>query len=161
MKDINLSNENFFTFQLGRGLFALPVSSVKEVLKYDVITPVPKSLPYLKGVLNIRGSVITVADLRILFGFESVKPIEKNAIIVTEIQQEDDQPLILGILADDVNVVSHLQMVPSETADYGSLPGRNEFVSSVAKNNDTYILILDLEKILTSIKNEIAATAMV
>ncbi len=83
----NTATSNYFTFALGSGNFALPVTSVKEVLNYEQISSVPKSLPYLKGVMNIRGTVVTVMDLRIMFGFEPVKPIEKNSIIVTEINQ--------------------------------------------------------------------------
>ena len=59
---------NFFTFNLGKGNFALPVKNVKEVLNYEPVSSVPKALPYIKGVMNIRGSVVTVIDLRTTLG---------------------------------------------------------------------------------------------
>ncbi len=157
MLESGLSKENYFTFQLGTGIFAIPVTSVKEVINYDTITPVPKALPYLKGVINIRGSVITVADLRVLFNFAAVRPIEKNNIIVTEIAQPGELPMVLGILADTVDVVSKLQLVPAENIDYGALPNRKDFIAGIAKKDSTFVLILDLEKILASIKEEMEA----
>ena len=57
-----MTDESFFTFNLGEGSFALPVKFVREVLNYEPITAVPKAMPYLKGVMNIRGSVVTVVD---------------------------------------------------------------------------------------------------
>ena len=156
-KDINSMN-NYFTFSLGSGNFALPVTSVKEVLNYEHISSVPKALPYLKGVINIRGSVVTVIDLRVMFGFESVKPLEKNSIIVTEIAQNSKQPLVLGVLSDAVNVVTPLEIVPADTADYGVMPNRQEFISCVGKLDDKFILVLSLEKILESINAELEAS---
>jgi len=147
--------DNYFTFALGCGNFALPVTSVKEVLNYEQISPVPKALPYLKGVMNIRGSVVTVMDLRVMFGFEPVKPLEKNSIVVTEIQQSSGHPLTVGILSDSVNVVTPLEIIPAGTADYGVIPNRQEFISKVGKLEDKFILVLDLEKILASINAEL------
>ena len=155
MSNPNSTLNNFFTFALGTGNFALPVTSVKEVLNYEQISFVPKALPYLKGVMNIRGSVVTVIDLRVMFGFEPVKPIEKNSIIVTEIEQSSGHILTLGILSDSVNVVTPLEMIPAGTADYGVMPNRQEFVSQVGKLDDKFILVLDLEKILESINAEL------
>lgn len=160
MEEKNFREEFFFTFQLGIGTFAIPVTSVKEVLNYETITSVPNSLSYLKGVINIRGSVITVADLRILFGFESEISLEKNSIIITEIKQEGELPLVLGLLADAVNSVSLLRVIPAENVNYGSLSSRKEFISCLAKKDNNFILVLDLEKILSAIKSEIEKQAV-
>lgn len=161
MSETGLSKQNYFTFQLGKGLFAVPVTSVKEVLHYEPITPVPKALPYLKGVINIRGTVVPVADFRVLFGFTSDKPIDQTMLIITEIAQQDEAPLVIGLVADAVDVVCPLQIVPSETIEYGSLPERKEFIYAVGKKNDTFVLILNMENILSSIRSELGKTATV
>ncbi|MBP5402561.1 MAG: purine-binding chemotaxis protein CheW [Treponema sp.] len=150
-----MTDESFFTFSLGEGTFALPVQFVREVLNYEPITSVPKALPYLKGVMNIRGSVVTVVDFRELFGFKSQKSLEKCSIIVLEIEQEGDEPLVLGMIADSVDVVTKLEFVVSENYDFGTLPGRKDFILKVAKNADNFILVLDIKKILESIEKEI------
>ncbi|MCI6258843.1 MAG: chemotaxis protein CheW [Treponema sp.] len=146
---------NFFTFNLGKGNFALPVKNVKEVLNYEPVSSVPKALPYIKGVMNIRGSVVTVIDLRTMFGFDPVKPIEKNSIIVTEIEQENAHPLTIGIFSDSVNNVTPLEIINADTADYGVIPNRKDFISGIGKIDGKFILILDLEKILFSINAEL------
>ena len=146
---------NFFTFNFGKRNFAFPVKKVKEVLNYEPVSSVPKALPYIKGVMNIRGSVVTVIDLRTMFGFEPVKPIEKNSIIVTEIKQENAHPLTIGIFSDSVNNVTPLEIINADTADYGVIPNRKDFISGIGKIDGKFILILDLEKILFSINAEL------
>lgn len=150
-----MADDLYFTFTLSEGSFAIPVNYVREVLNYDKITVVPKALPYLKGVMNIRGSVVTVVDFREMFGFNISTPIEKCSIIVLEIDQKEEQPLILGLIADSVDVVTKLDVVVSENYDFGTMPGRKEFISCVAKKGDGFILVLDLNKILESIEQEI------
>ena len=88
MEEKKLSEEMYFTFTLGDGIFAIPVTSVREVLKFSSLTRVPKAASYLKGVMNIRGSVVTVVDFRELFNFKAKKALEEAAIIVTETEQE-------------------------------------------------------------------------
>lgn len=161
MEKTNLSKQNYFTFQLGKGLFAVPVTSVKEVMNYESITPVPKALPYLKGVINIRGTVVPVADFRVLFGFTSDTPLDQTMLIITEIDQKDEPPLVLGLIADSVDVVCPLQIVPSETVEYGSLPERKEFIYAVGKKDDNFVLILNMESILASIRAELSKTAII
>lgn len=154
-KKIKETEESYFTFQLCKGNFALPVTSVREVLNYEPITFVPKALPYLKGVMNIRGQVVTVVDFRTLFGFEVERPLEKSSIIVLEIPEEgEQQPLTVGMIADTVDVVTKLELVNSENYDFGTLPGRKDFIAGVAKKGDTFTLILDIKKIMESIEKE-------
>lgn len=149
-------DEQFFTFNLSGGLFAIEVSKVQEVLNFEHITKVPKAKPYMLGVINNRGAVVTVIDLRILFGFEIDLEKSKNAIVICEIKTDNDKIMPLGILADEVNVVTKLEMIESDATNYGALPERSDFVKSVAKINNEFVLILDLDKILDSIKQEIA-----
>ena len=152
-------DEEYFTFSLGSVLYATEVTNVKEVLHFEKLTKVPKALPYLKGVMNIRSSVVTIIDLRILFGIEGDNDIESLPIIVTEIQRDENTPaLTLGILADTVNVVTKLEEVPSEGLSYGTLEHRNDFVKKVGKLNEQFVLILDLPAVLDSIEREISET---
>lgn len=150
-----MAEEMYFTFMLGEGNFALPVENVREVLKVDAITAVPKSLPYLKGVMNIRGSVVTVVDLREMFNFKIETPVEKCSIIVLEVDENEQQPLVLGLLADSVDIVTKLRSVHSENYDFGTMPDRKDFIKKVTKKGDNFILVLDINKIVESIEQEI------
>ena len=150
-----MSEEMYFTFTLGDGIFAVPVTSVREVLRYSSLTRVPKAAPYLKGVMNIRGSVVTVIDFRELFNFPAKKAVEDSAIIVTETPQENEQPMTTALIADDVDVVGPLEITKSDNANYGSLSNRKEFIKCVGMKNGEFVLVLDLPKIFESIETEV------
>ena len=147
--------DEYFTFSLGSVMYAITVDCVKEVLDFEKLTKVPKALPYLKGVMNIRGSVVTIVDLRILFDITGSQNIEKLPIIVTEIPRPNDTNLTLGIIADSVDVVTKLEEVPSDSVAYGTLPHRDDFVKAIGKKDGKFVLILDLPVILDSIEDEI------
>ena len=155
MEEKKMSEEMYFTFTLGDGIFAVPVTSVREVLRYSSLTRVPKAAPYLKGVMNIRGSVVTVIDFRELFNFPAKKTVEESAIIVTETPQENEQPMTTALIADDVDVVGPLEITKSDNANYGSLSNRKEFIKCVGMKNGEFVLVLDLPKIFESIEAEV------
>ena len=151
------SEEEYFTFFLGSVMYATEVTNVREVINYEKLTKVPKALPYLMGVMNIRNSVVTIIDLRILFGVDGDADIETLPIIVTEIEQSGEaQPMTLGIIADNVNVVTPLEIVPNDGLSYGIIDHRKDFIKNIAKLNDQFVLILDLPVVLKSIVDEIA-----
>ena len=149
----HMSDESFFTFNLGKGLFSLPVKYVKEVFDFESITPIPNSLDYLKGVMNVRGSVVSIADFRKLFGFECSDKLEGTQIIILEIPQRNEKPVLLGIIADKVDVVSRLTLIQAESKDYGIQEGQSHFVSAVARRGEDFIL--NPEKILTFIESDV------
>ena len=145
----------YFTFKLEDGIFAVPVTDVKEVLNYEPCTKVPKSLPYMSGVLNIRGSIITIIDFRLLLGFSPSKNIDKTRIVVTETQTDDKEEVTFGVIVDDVEGVTQLKNVPSDVNTYGTLSERKDFIKAVGRNGDNFVLVLDINNIYTSIEKEI------
>lgn len=145
----------YFTFKLEDGIFAVPVTDVKEVLNYEPCTKVPKSLPYMSGVLNIRGSIITIIDFRLLLGLSPSKNIDKTRIVVTETQTDDKEEVTFGVIVDDVEGVTQLKNVPSDVNTYGTLSERKDFIKAVGRNGDNFVLVLDINNIYTSIEKEI------
>lgn len=150
-------DNTFFTFRLGDGLFAMPIASVREVMNYAPITFVPNTKPYLKGVMNIRGSVISVIDFRTLFEIPVHEDISKSSIIVTEVPQENEAPMPLAIIVDSVDVVTPLEFIKAENVAYGVMQNRKDFIQAVARFNDDFVLLLDLKKIVDSVENELAS----
>ena len=151
-------NDDFFSFRLGSGMFAVPVKYVKEVFEFTELTPVPNSLPYLRGVMNIRGSVVSIVDLRRLFGFNPTDDLSETSVIDLEIPKRSEKPFELAILADSVDVVGGLSMIRAGSASYGIPEEQSQFVSSVARRGDEFILVLDLEKILKFIEGDVEKT---
>lgn len=157
MENQLISDEQFFTFMLAGGKYAIEVTKVREILEYENITKVPKALPYMKGVMNNRGSVITVIDLRILFGFEVSNDLSDTEIVITEISENRDQPMTVGVIADSVDVVTKLELVHSDSVSFGTTPSHSDFVKAVGKLDNAFVLILDLEKIFRTIEDEISS----
>lgn len=161
MKENTSTDELFFSFNLGTGMFAVPVAHVKEVFDFTTLTPVPNALPYLKGVMNIRGSVVSIVDLRKLFGFNPSDDFSKTSVIDLELQQQGEKPFEFSILADSVDVVSPLSMISADSANYGIPIEQKDFVSRVARRGDSFILILDLKKIIDFIESDVEKTGAV
>lgn len=161
MKNEDLSTDTFFTFKLGLGTFAMPVTCVKEVLNYEPWTIVPNSKSYMKGVMNIRGSIIAVVDFRELFEFEGDGDYTATSMIVSEIPQNGEPPLVIAIVADGVNGVGALNFIKAENVSYGMMEKRKEFIKAVAEQDGNFIMLLDMHKIISSIETEISqATAL-
>lgn len=145
----------FFTFRLGNDMYAMEVTAVKEVLVSDSITVVPRTLPYMKGVMNIRGSVVSIVDLRTLLNFDTSLNNDNSSIIVAEIIDDDEQATVLGIMADEVDGVTELVSVKSDSFAYGEYINHN-FVKALAKKGDEFVMILDLSRILLIIEEELS-----
>ncbi|MBR5867499.1 MAG: purine-binding chemotaxis protein CheW [Spirochaetaceae bacterium] len=151
-----ISDEQYFTFKLADGSYAVDVTKVKEILEFESVTKIPKALPYMKGVMNCRGSVITVVDLRVLFGFDVSDDLSDTDIVVTELIEGREQPLVVGFIADEVDVVTPLEKIPSESVSFVTMPKRSDFIQAIGKLNNQFVLILDLEKIIATIQKETA-----
>ncbi len=149
---MNISNITgmlqYLTFQLGEELFAIEVSRVREILELIKITSVPGAPEYLKGIINVRGSVVPVMNLHFKLGLpESEKGINSR-IIVTELPLGDDT-IILGIIADSVKEVIDLR---DEDIDNPPRIGNknNALTKGIANTEDNFIIILDVESIISN-----------
>ncbi|MCQ2595524.1 MAG: chemotaxis protein CheW [Treponemataceae bacterium] len=150
------TTDAFLTFVLGDVAYAVDVCSVREVLTYETVTRVPRTAPYLKGVLNIRGTVIPVIDLRILFNIKPSAKTEDSSIIVAEATIPGEQEIVFGFLADDVENVNQLSNVATAVDGTSALDMiHNEFISRVGSSGDRFVLILDMEKIIKYMEDEL------
>ena len=143
MENQLISDEQYFTFMLAGGKYAIEVTKVREILEYESITKVPKALPYMKGVMN-------------LFGFEVSNDLSDTEIVITEISENRDQAMTVGVIADSVDVVTKLELVHSDSVSFGATPAHEDFVKAVGKMDNTFVLILDLEKIFHAIEAEVS-----
>ncbi|MDR2898513.1 MAG: chemotaxis protein CheW [Spirochaetaceae bacterium] len=162
---MNEQTENtnvYFTFFLGDGAFAINVQSVKEVLSWEPITPVPRTVSYMKGVMNIRGSVISVIDFRTLFDIEPTADEKATSIIVTEVSVDDEQqPLTFGIIADRVEGVGPLDTsIRSDISSSRPVSSmNNKFIKQLGEKDGQFVLILDMEEILKHVEENLAKNA--
>jgi len=141
--------ETFLSFKLSEEVFAINVSQVLNILEMSTITRIPKSPDYLKGVINLRGTVLPVVDLRIKFGLPEKKATVDTSIIVLSVDLEGEAVLV-GILVDAVREVLELNNLdiaptPSIGTKYNS-----GFIKGMWRMDDKFIMILDIDKVFST-----------
>jgi purine-binding chemotaxis protein CheW len=139
----------FLTFALGREEYGLPVLKVREIIKVMDITHVPQVEAHVLGVINLRGKVIPVIDLRRKFGFEAQAPTERTCIIVTEVALTSST-VMMGIVVDTVSEVVNVS--PAEIEQPPDFGGQrtNDFLLGLAKVKGGVKILLDLDRVLGS-----------
>lgn len=139
----------YLTFTLDGEVFAVDVSKVREVLDYTRITRVPKTPVYMKGVINLRGSVIPVVDMRLKFELESTEPTVDTCIVILEFDFEGEQTMI-GAITDSVEEVFELEGENIQPPPGMGNKFSSEFISGMGRHSDGFIMILDIEKVFSA-----------
>jgi len=139
----------YLTFKLGEEIFALNVGQVREVLDLAAITKVPGTPDFMRGVINVRGSVVPVMDLRLKFGLSRTENTLDTRIIVMELSLEGEV-VVLGTLADSVNEVIDLEPNQIEPPPKIGMRWRTEFIKGIGKRNDLFIIILDIDQVFST-----------
>jgi purine-binding chemotaxis protein CheW len=137
----------YLTFALAEEEYGLPVLRVREIIKMMDITEVPQVPPHVKGVLNLRGKVIPVIDLRLKFGFPEGEVTQRTCIIVVEVSLAANR-VMMGIIVDHVSEV--LNIVADEieqTPEFGESVC-TDYMKGVAKVKGTVKILLDLDRVL-------------
>ncbi len=141
--------KQYLTFKLGDEVFALDVAQVREVLDLSTITKVPGSPDFMRGVINVRGSVVPVIDLRLKFGLPHTENTVDTRIVVMEISLEGEIT-VLGSLADSVDEVMELEPAYIEKPPRIGARWRVEFIKGIGKKDDQFIIILDVDRVFSS-----------
>lgn len=142
----------YVTFQLGEEVFGLDVSQVREILEFTRLTKVPKTPESMKGVINLRGSVVPVVDMPLKLGLAQTEKTVDTCIIVVEASLEEET-IVLGALVDSVQEV--LELTPEEIEPAPRTNSRTDFIKGMGTRNDRFIMLLDIDKIFSS--EELAA----
>jgi len=139
----------YLTFKLDDETFALTIGKVREVLDFTTVTRVPQTPDYMRGVINLRGSVVPVMDLNRKFGMAHTGKTVNTCIIIVEIDMEGETT-ILGALADSVQEVLELEPDQIEPPPKIGTKLRTEFIKGMGKHNDEFIIILDIDKVFSA-----------
>jgi len=144
---------HYLTFELDREIFALDVATVREILDSPTITKIPQTPEYMRGVINLRGSVVPVIDLRLKFGMPEAQQTVNTCIIVVEIALEGEV-VILGALADSVQEVLDLEPEQIEPAPRIGTKLNTQFIKGIGKHNEQFIMILDIDRVFNNLELE-------
>ncbi len=140
------------TFKVNNELFAIDVMQVKEVLRYSEITPVPGSSNHIRGIINLRGNVVTVLDTRLLFSLNARDTDDDTRIIVVEYNEQE----VVGMVVDSVDEVVNIPQNDIERApSVASDDSDRRFVQGVSYYENNLVILLDLAKMLESITPEV------
>mgnify|MGYP000032007217 FL=1 len=137
---------NALTIRLDDELFAVEAHHVREILELVPITEVPNAPEFVGGLINVRGRVVPLADLRVMFGMNRAEPDEDTRIVVMEVDM-DGEPAIVGILADKVHDVTDIEAASIEEAPKVGMRWRPEFIKGIGKRNGGFIIIPNMERI--------------
>jgi len=139
----------YLTFDLADEEYGLEILRVREIIGMMGITPVPKTPDFVLGVINLRGKVIPVADLRLKFGLPYKEPDERTCVIVVEVQNEG-VTVQMGIVVDRVNEVVDVKASEVEPTPSFGVSLDTTFILGMAKVGEKVKILLDIDRVLTS-----------
>ena len=139
----------YLTFQLSNEEFGIRVLKVREIMGLQEITAVPQTPAHIKGVINLRGKVVPVIDLRLKFGLAAADYTQRTCIIVTQVQG-DSGPVMMGIVVDGVSEVLNLTGAEIEdTPDFGEEISSG-YLLGMAKVKGKVKILLDIDRVLST-----------
>ncbi|MEW6386632.1 MAG: chemotaxis protein CheW [Thermodesulfobacteriota bacterium] len=137
----------YLTFGLGQEEYGIGILKIKEIIGMMPINELPQTPPFIKGVINLRGKVIPVTDLRLKFGLESTEYTDRTCIIVVEIEK-DSQSLIMGLVVDAVSEVANIKREEIEETPKLGIQEQIDFVQGMAKLESGVKILLDIDRVL-------------
>lgn len=138
----------YLTFQLGQEFYGIEVLQIREIVRLTDITPVPQMPGYIKGVVNLRGKIIPVVDLRLKFGLTQVQTTERSCIVVVQLDTVSGVASRLGLMVDGVEEVVNITDGEIETTpNFGSALDTDYF-TGVAKVKGTLKTLLNINRVL-------------
>lgn len=143
----NLSTQ-FLTFQLGGETFAIPIANVREVLKLPDLTAIPGSPDFIRGVINVRGNVVPVVDLKRKFGQPLTEKSRKTRVVIVESHLRDKN-IVLGALADSVDEVIDLPENQVEPPPEVGITLKTDFIRGIGKVEERFIILLDVARVFS------------
>jgi len=137
----------YLTFALGREEYGIGILKVKEIIGILPITPVPRTPGYMKGVINLRGKVIPVVDLRLKFGMEGIAATDRACIIVVEVSHPNGA-VLTGVMVDSVSEVLNVKAGDIEEAPDFGVKLDTDYILGLTKMNGGVKILLEIDRVL-------------
>ena len=140
----------YLTFVLGKESYGVAVLKIREIIRMQDITLVPQMPEYIKGVINLRGKIIPVVDLRIKFGLSKAETTERTCIVVVQVALQGRSALAMGMVVDAVEEVINIGAADiEETPDFGAKLD-TEYILGMAKIKGAVKTLLDIDKVVAA-----------
>jgi purine-binding chemotaxis protein CheW len=144
----------YLSFALGDLAYAFPISFVREINRVTAITPIPETPAYIAGVMNVRGKVVPIIDLRVRFGMPATPATRHSCIIIVDSLRGQ-----AGLLVDSIHGVSPLRMDQIQSRPELSGGGESSFVTGMGKLEKHVLILVDVDRILAQQSTETVANA--
>ena len=138
----------YLTFTLQSESYGIDVLKIREIIRLTNITPVPQMPAFVRGVINLRGKIIPVIDLRLRFGFEQAQSTDSTCIVVVLVKLPDGKSTQMGLVVDGVEEVVNIAATDiEETPDFGGQVS-NDYIVGMAKLKGVVKTLLDIDRVL-------------
>lgn len=145
----DITTQQYLTFGLGGEVFALETGSVREVIELVPVTRIPKTPPFMRGVINLRGHAVPVVDLRVKFDLPTVADTVNTCVIIVDVEVEGEV-CSMGAIVDSVREVFEMDSDQLNPPPRMGTAIRADFIKAMGKQNEEFIMILDIAKVFSA-----------
>jgi len=138
----------FLSFTLGDEEYGVDILSVQEIRSWEPVSRIPNVPAYEKGVVNLRGAIVPIIDLRERFGLGHLAYTSLTVVVVLQIETEEGKTRVMGVVVDSVSDVIDVDKTSIQTAPNFGTKVSTEFINGLASVNDRMVMLLDVEKLL-------------
>jgi len=139
----------YLTFALDNEEYGIGILKIREIIGMMPVTPIPQAPDYVKGVINLRGKVIPVIDLRVKFGMQAIDYTERTCIIVAEIEGQAGN-VVIGTVVDSVSEVLNINGDDIEDTPTFGAKLKTDYILGMAKRDDNVTILIDMHRVLTA-----------
>lgn len=141
-------DSQFLTFKLAQEMFAINILSIREIMEYGEITTVPMMPSFVRGVINLRGSVVPVIDLVSRFGRGEGSIGRRTCIVILDLNGENSSPREVGVIVDEVSEVREIPATEIEPPPAFGTHIHADFISGMGKVQSKFVILLDVQRIV-------------
>jgi purine-binding chemotaxis protein CheW len=153
-----MDNETqYLTFAVGDEEYGVGILQAKEIIELGSITTVPNAPPHIRGVINLRGSVVPVVDLAVRFGRPSAPETRRSCIVLVEVKHAGAASTVMGIVADRVTQVAELPADAIEPAPSFGTGVQADWLRGLGRAGKRFLLLLDIDRLLAAEASGVAA----
>ncbi len=141
-------SSQYLTFTLDQEKYAVEIAKVREVLEFTTVNRIPRTPEFMRGMINLRGNIVPVIDLRLKLGLSRTERTVDTCIVITEVNV-DGEPVVLGALADSVQEVIELDGGNVSAPPKMGTRVDTQFIRGMGKREDQFLIILDIDRVLS------------
>ena len=143
-----MTGSRYLSFVLNDEEYGIEILKIKEIMGMTEVTAIPQTPPFIKGVINLRGKIIPIIDLRIKFDMEAKAYTDRTCIVVVEIMY-DGEVTLMGVVVDSIQEVINIPEEKISEVPYINAKIKSEYIKGIAEAGETIKIVLDITKVLT------------